>query len=202
MNESPYLEKDVSEWGKITDDLIKKHPLKTSEIVNVVLQSWRDIFNSKIGSFFIGREIFPTPQIMAFLLHELVAHYLSLKYPELYKVGLEKVEKDVHCITDANLSIEIKASSNPSQIFANRSYAQPDTGKKQKNNNGYYITINFENFKKQKLNPKILLIRFGYIEHSDWKAQTSANGQQASLSKNAYLHKLRTIYPKIKTKQV
>ena len=88
------------------------------------------------------------------------------------------------------------------RIFANRSYAQPDTVKKQKNKNGYYITINFENFKKQKLNPKILLIRFGYIEHSDWKAQTSANGQQASLSKNAYLHKLRTIYPKIKTKQV
>ena len=198
MKVSPYSGKYISKWGKITDGLIKKHPLEPSEIVDVVLQSWDDIFNSKLGSFSIGIEIFPTPQIMSFLLHELVAHYLGKKFPKIYKVGKEKSEKDVHCITDTDFSIEIKASSNPTQIFANRSYAQPVTGKGQKNKNGYYITINFEKFKTPKDKPKIILIRFGYIEHSDWKAQASESGQQASLLKDAYLHKLRTIYPKTK----
>jgi hypothetical protein len=32
---------------------------------------------------------------MSFLLHELVAHYLSLKHPGVYKVGTEKTEKDI-----------------------------------------------------------------------------------------------------------
>ena len=195
MGKSPYQGKSISNWSEITDSLISKHPLKKKEIVKTVLKSWNDIFNSKIGSLFIGKEIFPSPQIISFLLHELVAHYLRLSHPRVYKVGTEKNEKDVHCITNNSFSIEIKASSDSKNIFANRSYAQPDFGNGKKNKNGYYITINFEKFKGVKnRRPEILLIRFGYLEHKDWKAQKAATGQQASLSKNAYLHKLKVLY--------
>jgi len=45
---SPYLNKPESEWLVITENLIKSHPLKTSEIVEVVLESWKWIFKSKI----------------------------------------------------------------------------------------------------------------------------------------------------------
>ena len=62
----PYLNKATNEWSEITDDLIKKHPLKTSKIVDIVLKSWKWIFKSKIGNFYIGKEIFPTPQIIIF----------------------------------------------------------------------------------------------------------------------------------------
>ena len=86
---SPYKQDDTSKWQKITDSLVNTHPLDRKEIVSVVLKSWDDIFNSKIGSFFIGKEIFPTPQIMSFLLHELVAHYLSLKYKSINPLMLE-----------------------------------------------------------------------------------------------------------------
>jgi hypothetical protein len=197
---SPYQGQPITKWSSITDSLIAQHPITTDEIVVTVLKSWDDIFNSKIGSFFIGREIEPVPQIMSFLLHELVAHYLSLKHPGIYKVGTEKNEKDIHCITNNSLSIEIKGSSHPNQIFANRSYAQPQSGNGQKDKNGYYIAINFEKFEdvKPKL-PKILMIRFGYLEHTDWIAQTAATGQQARLSADAYKYKLKQIYPKTKT---
>jgi len=121
MPESPYDGKDIEQWGGITDTLIKLHPLKPDEIVEIVLKSWDDIFNSKIGSFQIGKEIFPAPQMLSFFLHELIAHNLGLKYPDLYKVGTEKSEKDVHSIKEPLHSIEIKASSHPNQIFANRS---------------------------------------------------------------------------------
>ena len=196
MLNSPYQGASVAQWSSITDRLIANHPIKPDEIVETVLKSWDDIFNSKIGSFFIGKEIEPVPQIMSFLLHELVAHYLSLKHPGVYKVGTEKTEKDIHCITDSSFSIEIKGSSHPNQIFANRSYAQPQSGTEQKVKNGYYIAINFEQFKNVKPNlPKILMIRFGYLEHTDWIAQASATGQQARLGADVYKHKLKQIYP-------
>jgi hypothetical protein len=196
MLNSPYQSASVAQWSSITDRLIANHPIKPDEIVETVLKSWDDIFNSKIGSFFIGKEIEPVPQIMSFLLHELVAHYLSLKHPGVYKVGTEKTEKDIHCITDSSFSIEIKGSSHPNQIFANRSYAQPQSGTEQKDKNGYYIAINFEQFKNVKPNlPKILMIRFGYLEHTDWIAQASATGQQARLGADVYKHKLKQIYP-------
>lgn len=127
----------------------------------------------------------------------MVAHYLELKHPNLYKVGTDKTEKDIHCIPDPSLSVEIKASSNPNQIFANRSYAQPESGKGQKDKDGYYITINFEKFDDAEgESPEILLIRFGYLEHSDWIAQESATGQQARLSTDVYLYKLKVLYSK------
>lgn len=200
MSNSPYHKKDISKWKKITENLLKKHPISESEIVETVLKSWSDIFNSKIGSFTIGKEIYPAPQIISFLLHELVAHYLSLKHPGIYKVGKVKNEKDIHCITDESLSVEIKGSSHPNQIFANRSYAQPQSGNGQKNKNGYYITINFEKFDEEtgKL-PNILLIRFGYLDHSDWIAQQAATGQQARLSNDVYQNKLKIIYSKPQT---
>jgi ScaI restriction endonuclease len=199
---SPYQGKEVKDWQEITDRLIKNHPLSEKEIVDVVLKSWDDIFNSNIGSFYIGKEIFPTPQIMSFFLHELVAHYLSLKHQGVYKVGTLKNEKDIHHLQDSKLSVEIKGSSHDNQIFGNRSYGQEDSGKGQKDKNGYYITINFEKFIGDNTNkPKISVIRFGYLEHSDWVAQKSATGQQARLRPEVYKYKLKTLYEKTKLKK-
>lgn len=194
--ESPYTNLPQEKWLDKTKELIDKHPLK-NEIKDVVLKSWKDIFNSKIGSFSIGKEIFPSPQILSFFLHELVAHYLSLKYPDRYKVGELKEEKDVHDMQDPSMGIEIKGSSHPTQIFANRSYAQPSSDSETKDKNGYYITINFEKVSKSNPHPKITKIRFGYLEHKDWIAQKAATGQQARLSPEAYQYKLLEIYSDI-----
>lgn len=57
---TPYYKRPQSQWLSITQDLIDKHPLK-NKIVEVVLKSWEDIFLSKIGSYSIGKEIFPSP---------------------------------------------------------------------------------------------------------------------------------------------
>lgn len=190
---SPYDSLSEDKWIDKTLELINSHPLK-DEIKDIVLKSWDDIFNSKIGSFSIGKEIFPSPQIISFFLHELVAHSLSLKYPNRYKVGELKNEKDVHDMIEPSMGIEIKASSNPTQIFANRSYAQPSSEDEIKDKNGFYLAINFEKISKSNPRPKIRLIRFGYLEHGDWIAQQSETGQQARLSPLAYQSKLIEIY--------
>lgn len=191
--QSPYFGLDESERRHLTQMLIEKHPLKEI-LVSVVLKSWDDIFNSQIGSFSIGKEIFPSPQIISFFVHELIAQYLSLKYPDRYKVGELKNEKDVHDMLDPKMGIEIKGSSNPTQIFANRSYAQPSSDSEEKDKNGYYLTFNFEKISKTNPRPKILRISFGYLEHSDWVAQASATGQQARLRTEAYRDKLVILY--------
>ena len=56
MPKSPYQGKSIEKWSNITDKLIAKHPIKSDEIVETVLKSWEDIFNSKIGSFNIGKK--------------------------------------------------------------------------------------------------------------------------------------------------
>lgn len=190
---SPYQGKSEDKWLRITKRLVNNHPLK-DEIVEVVLQSWEDIFNSKMGSFYIGKEIFPEPQIMSFFLHELVAHNLSLRHPEDYKVGDAKRQKDIHHLKNPSLGIEIKASSHKDKIFANRSYAQPSSDSETKDKNGYYIAINFEKFSEKVNKPRIRMIRFGYLEHKDWIAQKASTGQQAHLSPQAYEYKFIALY--------
>ena len=71
---NPYENKDESEWFGITCDLIKNHPLDMDLLVETVLETWDDIFNSSFGknNIKIGVDIFPTPQIMGFFLHELM----------------------------------------------------------------------------------------------------------------------------------
>ena len=61
--ESPYKNVPEDQWLNKTQELVNNHPLK-DEIKEIVLTSWNDIFTSKIGSFSIGKEIFPSPQLM------------------------------------------------------------------------------------------------------------------------------------------
>lgn len=206
---SPYQNKKADEWLKITQELIDKHPLTKEDIVNAVITSWKQIFESKIGPLSIGVDIFPTPQIMSNIIHELIPYNLSQALGSNYKVGTAKTEKDIVYVCNNQYSIEVKASSSKDDIYANRSYAQPALCLDVKDKNGYYISVNFEKFeiineeyRKVELDnqgnilyPKITQIKFGYLEHTDWKPQKSAKGQQASLTKEAKKYKLVRLYP-------
>ena len=192
--ESPYNGKPQEEWQDITVNLVCNHPL-LPELADVVLESWNAIFKSKIGDFYIGKDIFPEPQIMGFFLHDLIALYLSERHQGEYRLGSPHVEKDVHCIDDPDISFEIKTSSNPTQIFGNRSYAQPASGNEAKSKDGFMLAVNFEKFTPENTRPQIKLIRFGYLEHSDWIAQAAATGQQARLSPETYRNKFVKLYP-------
>jgi len=204
MPKSPYEGLPHDEWTARTEDLIKAHPISEQEIKDAVFEAWQLIFSSNIGGLQIGQDIFPEPQIMSFLLHELIPHTLAKKRPGLCKVGKSKTEKDIHYVPDPKFSIEVKASSNPTNVYANRSYAQENSTNALKIKDGYLLAVNFKKFEEgsEEL-PVIGKIRFGYIEHSDWKAQKSEKGQQAYLMKEAKKLKLKTIYslPKVSKKK-
>ena len=195
---SPYKEKKPSDWLAITNQLVvDKHPLDPNEIAEVVLSTWESIFASKLGvkGFYIGKDIFPKPQIMGFFMHEFIPLELAARYPKEWRGEESASDKDIVYIPDDDYSIEVKTSSNPNHIYGNRSYAQAITrGKKAKS--GYYLAVNFEKFSESNAHPDIRLVRFGWLDSDDWIGQKAATGQQSRLSPEVENYKLLELYRK------
>ena len=192
---SPYAGLPPEKWLEVTRQLVNEHPLKTAEIVDVVLTAWNSIFASSMGTraFHIGKEIFPKPQIMGFFLHELIPLELAARYPKKWRGERSAGDKDIVYIPNDRLSIEVKTSSNPSHIFGNRSYAQGTT-KNKKAKSGYYLAVNFQKFSTSLKRPNILLVRFGWLDSTDWIGQKAATGQQSRLPTEVESFKLLEIY--------
>ena len=192
---SPYAGLPPEKWLEVTRQLVNEHPLKTAEIVDVVLTAWNSIFASRVGTraFHIGKEIFPKPQIMGFFLHELIPLELAARYPKKWRGERSAGDKDIVYIPNDRLSIEVKTSSNPSHIFGNRSYAQGTT-KNKKAKSGYYLAVNFQKFSTSLKRPNILLVRFGWLDSTDWIGQKAATGQQSRLLTEVESFKLLEIY--------
>jgi hypothetical protein len=155
---SPYSRLREAKWLEKTKELVAAHPLKTADIRSAVLDSWDSIFESKIGKhgIQIGKDIFPIPQIMGAFLHELIPLELAAMYPEVWCGNRNKGEKDLVYINDVKFSVEVKTSSHKSGIFANRSYAQPQSSSPlAKGKDGYYIAVNFEKFEKGRNRPRV-----------------------------------------------
>jgi hypothetical protein len=195
--QSPYQNVAPDKWASVTDKLISQHPLKPKEIVDVVLEAWRSIFTSAIGShgFKIGKDIFPKPQIMGALLHELIPLEIAARYPKKWRGEAAANDKDVVYVPNDIFSIELKTSSHRAQIFGNRSYAQEALNDK-KSKSGYYLAVNFEKFSPQNCEPEITLVRFGWLDHADWIGQSAATGQQSRLTSDIYAGKFKTLYTK------
>jgi hypothetical protein len=186
---SPYEGLPVETWANRTKELILEHPLGCEEICSVVYGSWDDILQSRIGKkpFRIGVDMFPRPQIMAYFLHELIALEFAHRYPTTWRREETTDEKDLVYVPDSRFSIEIKTSSSSSGIFGNRSYTQ-ESNRSKKSKSGYHLAINFEKFGSTRHG--ISMIRFGWLDLSDWIGQIAASGQQARLEPNAARHKL------------
>lgn len=186
--------RNVQEWPAVTDRLLRDFPIAMSEIAKTVLTSWEDIFHSRLGlrGYQIGRDIWPEPQIMGFLLHELIPLNLAHSFPHIWRRGLASSECDAVCISHANYSFEIKTSSSQSGIFGNRSYTQVSRSAS-KQRGSYFLAVNFGKFSAAK-RPEINLMRFGWLGTNDWIGQKAQSGQQARLTKEARAYKLRIIY--------
>ena len=184
---NPYEGKSIENWLSVTKELIEAHPLKL-HIVDFCLKSWESIINAKINTYLNLKmsQMNISPQATGALLHDIIPEYIERNITGFRK-GVGK-EKDIVCDYDESFSLELKTSSQKS-IYGNRSYAKSSTGKSK---SGYYLAVNFEKLSESA--PKILLIQMGWLDHSDWQAQKSETGQQASLTKQAKNNKLVTLY--------
>jgi hypothetical protein len=186
---------DVDKWSGTTEKLLRRFPLEMGEIVKVVLASWDDVFHSRIGArnYQIGRDICPEPQIMGFLLHELVPLNLAGAYPGKWRRCHAAGQCDAVYLPDDDWSFEIKTSSSRKGIFGNRSYAHVGAGTR-KRRGSFFLAVNFDKFDNRDTRPEITLIRFGWLGAKDWIGQKAESGQQAHLTKEAKAYKLRIVY--------
>jgi hypothetical protein len=189
---------DVSKWSQTTDKLLRVFPLAMGDLVKVVLACWEDIFHSKIGAwqYRIGKDIWPEPQIMGFLLHELVPLNLAATYPGKWQRCQAAGQCDAVYIPNDDWSFEIKTSSSRNGIFGNRSYAHVSEGAR-KRRGSFFLAVNFGKFATKSSRPEISLIRFGWLGSKDWIGQKAESGQQAHLTKESKAYKLRIIYEQL-----
>jgi hypothetical protein len=194
--QNPFPE-NPKEWVVITEKLLKGFPIQMTELVEIVLASWEDIFHSRIGTkaYQIGRDIWPEPQIMGFLLHELIPLNLAASYPKQWRRGASANECDAVYVPNVEFSFEIKTSSSAKGVFGNRSYTQiSKTASKRRGS--FFLAVNFGKFLSGG-RPEISLIRFGWLGAADWIGQKAQSGQQAHLTKEARAYKLRIIYEQL-----
>lgn len=196
---SPYFELSLDQFVARTRALIDEYPIGPSALAGAVLASWDQLFESLVGGFRIGADIFPNPQAMGGLLHELVPLNLAREYAGMWRRERNSGEKDIVCLIDDHFSTEIKTSSSAGQIFGNRSFAQEvdQGGKKAKS--GYYVTVNFGKFPAELISavfykPSIHMIRFGWLDHIDWTGQVKESGQQSALAPIIEDSQLLTIF--------
>ncbi len=188
---SPYAGKPITQWTDVTRALIDAHPLKLNVIHDAALTSWSRLWSTRVGDATLGfpfAEVDPPATVVGYFFEKLFAKELAALYPKMWRGG-KGSEKDLHCLSDDALSVEMKASGQLGyKIYGNRSYGQQvenaEAAKKDKS--GYYITINFHG-------QTLTMLRFGWIDADDWQAQKSATGQMAGLADDVYRHKLVTI---------
>jgi len=181
-------------WAAVTDRLLKTFPIPMTEMTEIVLASWEDVFHSRIGSkgYRIGRDVWPEPQIMGFLLHELIPLNLAATYPTQWRRGASATECDAVFARNTDYSFEIKTSSSAKGIFGNRSYTHLSKSAI-KQRGSFFLAVNFGKFSSAG-RPEISLIRFGWLGAADWIGQRAESGQQARLTKEAKAYKLRITY--------
>lgn len=185
---SPYAGVSVDNWSEVTAALTAQHPLSLDLIHDAAILSWDRLWNTWVGDAKIGfpiADIDPPATVIGYMFEKLFAKELAERLPGAWRGGVGS-EKDLHCLENEAMSVEMKASGQLGyKIFGNRSYGQvlANAGAAKKDKSGYYITVNF-------FGQTLTLLRFGWIDSTDWQAQASATGQMAGLSPDVYARKL------------
>jgi hypothetical protein len=185
---SPYNGLEAADWRRKTEELVASYPVAGEEIVEIVLDEWDSIFESRVGrhGLRIGEHIRPKPQIMGDYLHELIPFEFQERFPGVWRRDQTGVDKDLVNLEADYFSTEIKTSSHANQVFGNR----------KKSKSGFFLTVNFQKWSDVSNDnlPRIRLIRLGWLDHTDWIAQAAASGQQARIRPDAYAGKLIELY--------
>lgn len=192
---SPYFGVPVEDWSAVTRNLLAEHPLTGPDVVSCVLDAWQLMLTDPMpGGLHIGQDIFPNAQTMGLLLHGIVPRLIAERY-DGWRPEQTSADTDVVYLPDPRFNTEIKTSSHRTQVFGNRSYGQEDTGRGKKAKSAYYIAVNFEAWAEVNGRaPEVRLIRFGWLDHTDWIGQAAATGQQSSLPQDVENNQLLVVY--------
>ena len=117
LEESPYQDQKPEQWEETTRKIIKNHPISQDELKKTVLDAWDSILKTNISKYKIGEDIFPTQQMIGFLLQQLVSLHFENKYPEIWRGEKSASDKDMVCLTDDNFSMKSKHLPTPTKFL-------------------------------------------------------------------------------------
>lgn len=189
--DSPFDNLPKEDWVERRNELIEEHPLTLDEVKDLVLTSFQSLLKTRVGSKEESLKLFEdidiSAQVQGDFLEAIMSRELQNRDSDWFH-GSE-AEKDFIYEPKTYYSTELKTSGQEgvTKVFGNRSYAQKvqeEDAKKSKT--GYYITVNY--FKDL-----IYLIRFGWIDFTDWTGQSAESGQAATLSDETYKYKLKEL---------
>jgi hypothetical protein len=125
---SPYEGHAPEDWPEITRRLVTEYPLSFGEIEELAIEAWRVLWETRIGEgeAAIRLDEFDVPSMVAgFLFEKLLARALESRYPEQWRGGQAKHEKDLVHLADPRFSTEVKTSGQlGDKVYGNRSYNQ------------------------------------------------------------------------------
>jgi hypothetical protein len=176
---SPYQGLCVDLWLARTNVLIDKFPLSRSQLFDVVVEAWKDLISTRFGrrGLRIGHGIDMPPSALGSLIEKLVAAVLE-DVSGSFRGGLSQaIDKDIICEDDPSFSFEIKTSTNNRGVYGNKSQGQTSS-KSKKIRVGYHLVINYQIPSPACPDGKFI-VRFGWLDNSDWKAQDANSGQSA-----------------------
>lgn len=187
---SPYAGHAEDQWKEITNRLIAEHPLSKADLLDASVEAWQLIWQTTIGKGELSvalADTDPPATVIGYFFEKLLARVLSKRFPGVWRGVAGKDEKDLVYIPDLSKSIEVKASGQLGlKIFGNRSVGQTSTTTRaaaKPEKSGFYLTVNF-------YETTLTLLRFGWIDHSDWTGQAAQTGQMAGLPSYVYEKKL------------
>ncbi|STZ07134.1 ScaI restriction endonuclease [Moraxella caprae] len=185
---SPYANQPMSNWPNITQNLIDSYPLKQSEILEIAIIAWQQVWDTVIGNQISLQEFDLPATIVGYFFQKLFANELERKYPKQWRGELNKNDKDLVYIENSHFSTEMKTSGQMGYcLYGNRSYNQRvDRSLDTKDKSGFYITLNF-------YHKRMTCLRIGWIDQDDWIPQSSQTGQAATLKPEVYQYKMQVI---------
>lgn len=189
---SPYDGVPETQWLETTRQLVASHPLTRELIHDAAIVCWDRLWSTKVGDAITGfplAELDPPATVVGYFFEKIFSKELAQRLPGQWRGGQSGTEKDLHCLSNEAMSVEMKSSGQLGlKIFGNRSYGQKTENEElaKKDKSGFYITINFHG-------QRLTLLRFGWIDADDWQAQKSATGQMAGLPESVYSGKLLAI---------
>ena len=160
-----------------------------ADLRSACLTAWGHVWLTTVGESPLAvplTELTVPASVVGYFFEVLLARQLAARVPGVWQGNQSKEDKDLVCLTDSTKSVEVKSSGQlGDKVFGNRSHGQKAENESlvKKEKSGYYVTVNF-------VGQVLTLIRFGWIDASDWIPQGAPTGQMAALKPDVYEYKL------------
>jgi hypothetical protein len=194
MTSSPYAWQDKERWPEITDRLLASYPMRMEDLVIRCRDAFNGVFATVVGPLRTPlAEVNLSGGARGGIIGGLFEHLFTQEVilnETGWRVGTQNKEPDLFYIADPVYSLELKTSSMNNTIWGASSKVHKTAGAVRKDGSGFYLVVNYDHTPK----PLITLIRFGWLDDTDWQGSKSAASASSRVIQAHAKLKLRVLF--------